>query len=180
MTQWQTWSRRVLFAISLCSLFLLWRVSNIGFDYDFESFFPQDDPETAYYLSFRDHFETDNDFILIGVENEAGIYQQDFLGEVDQLVEELLQIPHVDAVLSPTRIEEPIRFGITTVRKPLLRWQGTQQTALQKLQLDSAKLHLDGTYIGNLIAPSGQALTVQVLHKQMLSKEGCDSLAHSV
>ena len=180
MTQWQTWSRRVLFAISLCSLFLLWRVSNIGFDYDFESFFPQDDPETAYYLSFRDHFETDNDFILIGVENDAGIYQQDFLGEVDQLVEELLQIPHVDAVLSPTRIEEPIRFGITTVRKPLLRWQGTEQTALQKLQLDSAKLHLDGTYIGNLIAPSGQALTVQVLHQQMLSKEGCDSLAHSV
>ena len=180
MIQWQTWSRRVLFAIAIGSVFLLWRVSNIGFDYDFESFFPQDDPETAYYLNFRDHFETDNDFILIGIEHENGIYEQDFLGEVDRLVEELLLIPHVDAVISPTRIEEPIRFGITTVRKPLLRWQEFGEEGLQKLKLDSTKLHQDATYIGNLIAPSGRALCLQVLHQQMLSKEGCDSLALSL
>lgn len=180
MIHWQTWSKRVLIAISICSLFLLWRVSNIGFDYDFESFFPQDDPETAFYLDFRDHFETDNDFVLIGIENDAGIYKQDFLTEVDRLVEDLLLIPNVETVLSPTRIEEPIRFGITTIRKPLLRWQENRANVPKKLALDSIKLHQDGKYLGNLIAKSGQALSVQVLHKQMLSKEGCDSLALSL
>lgn len=178
--QWRSWSRIVLLAIAISSCFLLWRVSKIGFDYDFESFFPQDDPETAFYLDFRDHFETDNDFVLIGIENNTGIYQQEFLAEVDRLVEDLLLIRNVEAVVSPTRIEEPIRLGISMVRKPLLRWQENLENVQEKLLLDSTKLHKDGTYLGNLIAPSGQALSLQVLHKQMLSKEGCDSLALSL
>ena len=180
LSQWRSWSRLVLVAIALCSCFLLWRVSQIGFDYDFESFFPQDDPETAFYLNFRDHFETDNDFVLIGIENYSGIYQPRFLAEVDRLVEELLLVPNVDAVFSPTRIEEPIRLGISTVRKPLLRWQDSYERPREKLMLDSVKLHKDGTYIGNFIAQSGTALSLQVVHKQMLSKEGCDSLALSL
>jgi predicted RND superfamily exporter protein len=77
--RWRTLARSALFAIIGVTLFMGWRVSQIGFDYDFESFFPQDDPETAFYLDFRDRFETDNDFLIIGIEGHPGIYDQDFL-----------------------------------------------------------------------------------------------------
>ena len=52
--QWKTRARWVLAGIALISLFMGWRVTQIGFDYDFESFFPENDPETAFYLEFRD------------------------------------------------------------------------------------------------------------------------------
>ena len=45
----------------------------IDFDYDFEKFFPENDPETAYFKDYRNKFESDNDFILIAIENKKGV-----------------------------------------------------------------------------------------------------------
>ncbi len=59
---WKRRARMALLFIGLMSVFMGWRVSLIGFNYDFESFFPKDDPETTFYLDFREQFETDNDF----------------------------------------------------------------------------------------------------------------------
>ena len=52
-----------------------WRASQIGFNYDFEAFFPEGQPETAFYLQFREAFSTDNDFILVGLKGENGVHR---------------------------------------------------------------------------------------------------------
>ena len=102
---------------------MAWRVSQIGFNYDFESFFPQDDENTTFYLDFRDRFESDNDFLIVGLESPKGIYDADFLRDVDGYAKELDQLPYVTSVISPTQIREPIRMGLSLVQRPLLRWQ---------------------------------------------------------
>ena len=61
-SQWKTRAKWALTLIGVATLWMGWRVAQIGFDYDFESFFPQDDPETEFYLDFRSQFESDNDF----------------------------------------------------------------------------------------------------------------------
>jgi predicted RND superfamily exporter protein len=50
----QTVARMALVVLVALSGFFGWRLTHIGFDYDFENFFPTDDPATAYYLKFRD------------------------------------------------------------------------------------------------------------------------------
>ena len=49
----------------------------IGFNYDFEAFFPEGQPETTFY-QFRG-LHTDNDFILVGLKGENGVFDRDFL-----------------------------------------------------------------------------------------------------
>ena len=122
-SKWKNRARWTLACISLISIAMAWRVSQIGFNYDFESFFPEDDSHTAFYLDFRERFESDNDFLIVGIESPSGIYDAEFLREVEGYAEELKALPFVTSVLSPTQIREPIRMGLSLVQRPLLRWQ---------------------------------------------------------
>ena len=45
---WRVRSGWVLVAIGLLTAFAGWRAANIGFSYDFEAFFPEGQPETAF------------------------------------------------------------------------------------------------------------------------------------
>lgn len=176
--RWSVRAKWALVCIGLATLWMGWRVSQIGFDYDFESFFPQDDPETEFYLDFRSQFESDNDFLIVGIENPAGIYQEDFLRSVEDYVDQLESLPFVEEVLSPTRLSEPIKLGMTVVQRPLLRWQ--EDDADAKLAADSARIAGHPTWDGSFISTSGKALAIQIRHQQLLSKQGCDSLAQAI
>ena len=85
-SQWKTRAKWALTFIGVATLWMGWRVAQIGFDYDFESFFPQDDSETEFYLDFRSQFESDNDFLIVGIEHEQSIYDPAFLADVDGYV----------------------------------------------------------------------------------------------
>ena len=175
---WKTRAKGALVLIGLATLWMGWRVAQIGFNYDFESFFPQDDPETEFYLNFRSHFESDNDFLIVGVEHDPSIYDPAFLADVDGYVDELESLPYIEEVLSPTRLKEPVKLGLTVVQRPLLRWQ--DETAQTKLLADSTRIAGHPTWDGSFVSTDGSALAIQVRHKQLLSKAGCDSLADAI
>jgi len=179
-SSWKKKARWTLICISLVSIVMAWRVSQIGFNYDFESFFPKDDSHTAFYLDFRERFETDNDFLIIGIESPTGIYDADFLREVERYATELNELPFVTSVLSPTQIREPIRMGLSLVQRPLLRWQSPDSIVADNLKADSVRIANRSNYIGTFVSENGKALTLQVAHEQRLSKERCDTLARAV
>lgn len=164
----------------IVSLGMAWRVSQIGFDYDFESFFPADDPETSFYLTFRDRFETDNDFLIIGFESPHSVFEETFLKTIDGYVEELRGLPYVTHVFSPTQFEEPIRLGPSVFKRPLIRWDSPDSIVDRFLKADSLRIFNHPTWIGTLISSDGRSLMVQLSHDQKLSKVGCDSLAVAV
>ena len=101
----KTRAKWALVLIGLATLWMGWRVAQIGFNYDFESFFPQDDPETEFYLNFRSHFESDNDFLIVGVEHGPSIYDRAFLADVDGYVDELESLPYIEEVLESYALE---------------------------------------------------------------------------
>ena len=175
---WKVRAILALIFIGVSTLWMGWRVTQIGFDYDFESFFPQDDPETAFYLNFRSQFESDNDFLIVGIENTPSIYHSAFLEAVDGYADELEALPYIEDVLSPTRLNEPIKLGLTVVQRPLLRWQ--DENARGNLISDSVRISGHPTWEGSFISTGGNALAIQVRHKQLLSKSGCDSLANAI
>ena len=177
---WKQKARWVLICISLVSIIMAWRVSQIGFNYDFESFFPQDDPHTSFYLDFRERFESDNDFLIVGIESPQSIYDADFLADVDRYTNELLELPHVTSVISPTQLREPIRMGLSLVQRPLLRWQSPDSIVANNLIADSIRIAQRSHYVGTLVSQNATALTIQVAHQQKLSKEGCDELANAI
>lgn len=174
------WAKWALVALSAVSLGMAWRVSQIGFDYDFESFFPADDPETSFYLEFRESFETDNDFLVIGFESPNSIFDEAFLKTVDGYVEDLENLPYVKEVFSPTQLEEPIRLGPSIFKRPLLRWDSPDSIVNQNLRADSIRIFNHPVWVGSIVSANAKSLLVQLSHDQKLSKAGCDSLAVAI
>ena len=72
-------SRVVLFFILLITGILGYNVSKVEFNYDFEEFFPTDDPETKFFEEHRHRFESDNDFVFIAFQNEPNVFDFQFL-----------------------------------------------------------------------------------------------------
>ena len=63
--------------------------SFLEFDYDFENFFPQNDPDLEYFLEYRETFENDNDYVLISIGNNSSIFNPTFLKRADSFATEL-------------------------------------------------------------------------------------------
>lgn len=172
--KWGRLSRWVLGIIAAWTVLSGVLALQLGFDYNFENFFPQDDPETEFFRTYRDLFESDNDYIIIGLENRGGVFNPEFLEKADALVDQLQALPNVDTVVSPTRFETALRdpFIGTVFRKPLLR-----RTDREALQRDSAKIWERNELIGTFFSADGQSIALQINHKQYLSKQACDTIA---
>ena len=73
----------------------LWR---LRFNYNFNDFYPQGDPELAYYERYIQTFGTDNDYILVGLEAPGGrVFTTRFLTRVDSLTRYVRARRHVRA-----------------------------------------------------------------------------------
>ncbi len=158
---------------SLC--FIL--ISDLGFDYNFENFFPQNDPDTEFFKSFRHEFETDNDFIIVGLVNNEGVFQPDFLHRADSLSNEIAKLPNVDQVISPTQLKDVLIDPLSgqPFEIPLLRKENADL-----LKRDSSKVFRRGEMVGTFFSEDGKALAIQVNHKQYLSKQACDTLSFAI
>ena len=66
--------------------------SKLEFDYDFEHFFPQNDPDLEFFLEYRKIYENDNDYVLISIGNKEGIFNANFLKKASKFSDELKKL----------------------------------------------------------------------------------------
>ena len=91
----------VFSALLLFTLYCASFLPTLKFNYDIESFFSSEDPEVGFYYHHRDTFENENEFVLIGLYNESGVFQKDFLTKTDSLTKVLGRYKRVEKVFSP-------------------------------------------------------------------------------
>lgn len=169
-------ARTVLVATACLTGVLGYVASGLVVDYNFEQFFPAEDPETTYYRDFRSHFASDNDFVLFALPAPAGVYDPVFLRNVEALTAACDSLPYAIEVTSPTRFAEPLMFGGAVFRRPLLRYEEGPEA----LAADSARIAQRPDILGNLISTDATACAVVLQHAPELHKAGCDSLAVAV
>lgn len=159
----------VLLGVGVLSLLALYGVKNLRFDYEFEDYFPKSDTEYAYYDNFRKTYGSDNDFVLISLENKEGAFQSDFLQQVDSLANSLQAIEYVETVVSPTQLSFPVNgpFGMT-----LVNWIHANEP--DRLPQDSARIFASGELIGTVFSESGKSLIIGVNTTYGLSKVKSD------
>lgn len=174
-SSWKRVAWMVLAALIAVTTWMAWQAKDLAFNYDFEQFFPEDHPETQFYRTFRDAFGSDNDFLIVGFEGDA--IDATLLADVDSHVEALKSLPHVEFVQSPTRMTLPVRDRLSGMvfQRPLLAWENEQD-----LTRDLERMKSRDDVMGTLVSPGGKSVAVTLLHKQGLSKAGCDSLASAV
>ncbi|MBD1396229.1 MMPL family transporter [Pontibacter sp. JH31] len=161
----------VLAVIGILTALSIFFASRLRFDYNFDNFFPKGDPDLAYYLSYRDKFGNDNDYLLIGLDNGSSIFDQDFLTRVDSLTRFMQRQPHVESVLSPTTVKSPIveQFGYFEI--PYLH-----VSEPERYTLDSAMIYSSRELVGTLFSEDATAVSLFVQTSDDLSKGASDTL----
>lgn len=168
-------AKLTLVILSVISVFSLITASRIGFDYDFEQFFPQGDKDLYFYLDYRERFENDNDYLLIGFQNPMGVFNHDFLSRIDTLSDLIRKIPQVDRLISPTEVSRLIKSPGGWVPIPYLH-----PAQPERLIQDSINIYQDGQLVEQLFSADGKAICMVIKHRQQINKAGADSLLTSI
>ncbi len=164
-----------LVVLAVISLGACYALRDLRVDYDFEKFFPNDDPELDRYNAFRERFGHDNDFLLFGIERQQGVFDQELLTRVDTLAARLARVPRVTKVLSPTRLSEPVITPVGVFETPYLRfWNDTL------IAIDSARIWNDPRIKDYFFSDDARAMLVVMNAEPNLSKAKCDTLLKHV
>ena len=142
------------------------------FDYDFESFFPQEDEELAFYQSFRERFENDNDYLLIALGRTEGVFDSAFLANAWQVHQSLEKLDRVEAVFSLLTAEEPLLSPFGVRYKKVLDWESGPAV----LEASRQKIEQSSQWKENLISADGDYLLLLLKNEQKISKEAGDEL----
>lgn len=146
--EWYYENRKKLvsfFAIlSLLSLFLL---PNLKFLFNFEQFFPQGDEDLEYFQEFIAEFETDDNFLLVALDNQPSVFDTAFLAKVKAFSKAVRKdLPYTKQVQSLPEFKYPVMtpFGPSTI--PAIHLDD-----LEQLKKDSVRLLQDERIKFNLI-----------------------------
>lgn len=164
-----------LISFLVLTAFFSIQIYNLKFDYDFEKFFPIDDKETDFFFDYRDKFESDNDFLLIAIENNAGVFEKNFLTDVDAVTKKLEKTKFVQFVSSITTMEEQFfHMGGGTTKKKYINFSDYDR------ERDSIRIYDKTEIINSLVADDGKSVCLFVRHEDFLSKKKSDLLIDNV
>jgi uncharacterized protein len=150
-------------------------IYHIKFSFDFEQFFPQGDDDLKYYNAFIKEFETDDNFLLIGIQKKDGIFDTSFLQKINKFTLQCRSIPNVKESQSLTTLELPIKtpFGIATI--PALPFDDPSYFSNIKEKLTS-----DERFVNTLISKDAKAIVVALKTKEHINLEESEALMSAV
>lgn len=164
----------IVFFITAVQLYFL---KDIQFDYDLRKFFPTNSEETDFFMDYSEKYEWDDDFVLLGLHNKAGIFEQAFLQKLDTLTKQLKRTEDIENVLSPTTInilrKTPFTAGVVT--RPYITLDQPE-----KYISDSARIYKRPELVDRLFARDGKSVAILIRQTPDLSVERCDALSQKI
>ena len=170
-------SKIVLLIVFFITAVQLYFLKDIQFDYDLRKFFPTHSEETDFFMDYSEKYEWDDDFVLLGLYNKAGIFNQSFLQKVDTLTKQLKRTENVESVLSPTTInilrKTPFTTGVVT--RPYITIDQPE-----KYPKDSARIYKRPELVDRLFAKDGKSIALLIRQTPDLTIEKCDALSQKI
>ena len=157
--------------LSILSVFQFYYISQIKFNYDFESYFPQENKDIQFFKKFRDKFENDSDYLLFGIKNEPSIYNQAFLDSVYVLTKQLKSLEHVNKVVSPTSLKVDVINFAGAIRYPLIHRKSPERYAS-----DSSYIYQNKDLVHSFFSEDGTSIAIFIKHKNMINREEATQL----
>ncbi|MFK7899503.1 MAG: RND family transporter [Cyclobacteriaceae bacterium] len=155
----------VLFILLVITCLQGYFLTKLQFNYDFESYFPKD-KDLSFFSEFRDRFENDSDYLLIGIKDNTSIYNQEVLTYIKQLTKELKKVPHIEQVISPTNIKIPILGLAGPIQKPAIHLKSPERYAA-----DSSYISKSPDLVSSFFSKDGKSAALFVKHKNMITRE---------
>lgn len=145
----------IIALFSILAAASLYFVFHLKFAFDFEQFFPDGDEDLAFFQEFIEEFETDDNFLLVGVSRAEGVFDSAFLADFHDLSLKSRLLPHVVKSQSLTMLEFPVKtpFGFTSSPAIHINQPG-------RYAKDRERLLQDERFVHNLISEDGTVLVL--------------------
>lgn len=165
----------VLLAFAFFAAAAIYGCFQLKFSFDFSQFFPRGDDDLAFFLEFVDEFEGDDNFLLVALEREQGVFDSSFLAQAHDFALKARELPYIEGVQSLTTFAYPLKtpFAITTI--PAIHRDDPSRYAA-----DSLRIMQDERFVNNLINKDGTALVVLLKTKSLLNLTGATGELSSV
>ena len=139
--------------------FLSPQLTKLRFDYNIDSFFARNDPEVEFYVDFKEKFENENNYLLIGIKNNEGVFTKVFLDRIDSLTNQLKSRDKIIKVYSPTNLSNFVNVPILGITQfPIIHLDDQSQ-----FQEDKNRIYASSDFSRSFF--SKDTLSVQVLLK---------------
>ncbi len=161
----------VVVIVLLITAFHIYSMRTLRFDYNFENFFPIGDEDLIYYQGFRENFENDNDYLLLGFKREQGFFNQQFLNNLKNFRQQLSENKSVIEIQGPTGLFNPIKSPGGLFKIPIIH---VDNPDLYKK--DSLKIYNDQKFVGTFFSTDGKAVAMLLKHTPLIEKPEADSL----
>ncbi|MEQ9422793.1 MAG: MMPL family transporter [Cyclobacteriaceae bacterium] len=142
------------------------QLPKLDFNYDFDNFFAKDDEEWLFYQQYVDQYGQDNDYLLIAVKSETGLFNQPFLTAVDTLINQLKRIEGVDQIISPLSIRKFVQSPLGPIAVPYLHPDDSG-----RLLSDSVHISTHPNLADFLINEASNSLAFLVFHQRYDDKK---------
>ena len=140
----------IVLAIGSC-----FTLPNLKFSFDFSQFFPTGDEDLIFYEAFIKDFSTDDNFLLIAVENKPTVFNKSFLTKFNTLSEQSKNLPYVKQANSLTNLSYPLKTSFGYAKLPVLHWNDEKQ-----YDIDWKKIKEDDLFINSFIDKDGKSLVL--------------------
>jgi len=164
----------ILFAMVMVG-FLGWQLPNLTFDYELENFFPIGDPDLEYYNKFVKKFGNDNDYILIGLQGQKGIFDTAFLQSTDRLIVELKDLKGTTDVISLLSLKKVVKSPMGYIEFPYLHIESQS-----RLKNDSISIESEPMCRESFISKDGKSMKLVLLHQRFSAKETSEGFVASL
>lgn len=163
----EKWARIVLISLSIITAYFVFAVRDLDFDYDYEKYFPKSDDSMVHFEQFRKEYGEDSNFLLIGLENESGIFDVDFLKKVKSFGDDLNRDTVVEFIASPVHnCGYYKKAGLNgVVFKPYL-----DLTNPEISEMDSLRIFQNDQITGSLLSKNGKSVCLFVRTQINLNK----------
>ncbi|MEQ8926676.1 MAG: MMPL family transporter [Fulvivirga sp.] len=164
-----------IFLVVIITIIAASQLPKLRFNYVFEEFFPVDDPDLITYLEFAEKFENDNDYLLLGLQSDNGLFNPNFITKLNKLTQQFEEHDSIRAVRSITNIKQPIISQAGYYEIPLIHVEDPEL-----LKKDSIRLFKQKELAETFISKSGKSTLVLLKHKKFSSKQSADEFVEEI
>ncbi len=155
----------IFILLATASAFLL---SNLKFTFDFDQFFPIGDPDLLFYQEFMEEFGTDDNFLLIAVENKETVFKKDFLERFHQFSLDAEKFSYTKNSTSLTTLFYPLKTSFGYTKIPIIHLKDST-----RYSTDWKKIQSDSIFTNSLIDTKGTSLVVAIETEDNLDYDNC-------
>lgn len=160
----------------IASIGCLPQLRKADFGYKLDHFFSADNSDFKYYTDYKKQFGNENNFIMLSFEHEKTVYDSLFLNEIQLITDQLVALPELTRVLSPTHTDRKIQLPIIGIKSiPLLHLD--DRIALQD---DQKRIQENQSLYSNLFSTDGKSLLLYLIVSDTINKTDKTRLLTSI